>query len=637
MSTNRTLRLASGLFAFALLFPLGARGAEVVLTSGDVLEGEIVTETPQLVTIKMLSKTMAIPRARIKEVRQSKPGMSQLRMAADALRKDDLATCRAQIEAAVTAGAPEANVKEMRDKADARETEMEMARYAKLISAAQKAAATGTEAPELQQINDLLKTLPPQSPIRKQIVNILCDYHIQRADEHRDKVRNTQAIQELNQALALDPQRAAAYIDLGDLYRTSSGTWPQAIERYGQALKVGKETVDKKELTRVHWEMAEIHRQRSEWAPAAMHYREAFTADPSINLRLKDRLIESYRAYAKEAMIKEPVLALRVVDDGLKVRPDPELMETKGLIYRQMQRWPESTDAFLKLLAINPATRNINYYIAQNYFAQGEILNGRESLAREVEVYPNNYDALCLIGDYALQRDDYPAAESAFTKARDVDNDKPRASLGLGKASRLQSKLPDARKYVGEVLSRLPDDREANLEMGRILRDENNLEEAKDYFTRVLDLIDLAPKEDTDTLKPLKADALIARGEVSLLTTGPGTANIDFRKALEVLPTYGQAYYSIGNAYRKKFASSKRLEDLKIAEDNLLKARQFAPQNPQFALDLGILYAQELAQIDTTNAVGYRTKARTNWDAYISLGGANAAQVRTWISELGGA
>ncbi|MFN7016445.1 MAG: hypothetical protein ACK4P5_04650, partial [Fimbriimonadales bacterium] len=31
---------------------------------------------------------------------------------------------------------------------------------------------------------------------------------------------------------------------------------------------------------------------------------------------------------------------------------------------------------------------------------------------------------------------------------------------------------------------------------------------------------------------------------------GPGTANADFRRALEVLPDYGAAYHSIGRAYR---------------------------------------------------------------------------------------
>ena len=126
----------------------------------------------------------------------------------------------------------------------------------------------------------------------------------------------------------------------------------------------------------------------------------------------------------------------------------------------------------------------------------------------------------------------------------------------------------------------------------------------------------------------------VARGEISLLTAGPGTANKDFRRALEVLPDYGQAYYSIGLAYRRKFTASKQLQDLKTAEKNLLRSRELAPQNPQFALQLGILYSQDLAQTDTENQREYLRKAIENWEDYIKLGGANTGQVRRWIEEI---
>lgn len=348
-----------------------------------------------------------------------------------------------------------------------------------------------------------------------------------------------------------------------------------------------------------------------------------------------DRYHESAMRHIRAIEYRQPDAALKLIEECLAARRNSEMLETKGLILQRLDRIEEFDVAFEALLALEPRRRNLHYHLAQNRFRVGEILQGREMLTQEVTLHPRNYDALVQLGEYALQRDDYNEAQSFFLQARSVDPDLPRAALGLGRALRMQEKLPEAREAVLAVLARLPEDREANLEMGRIYLAENELEQAKEFFSQVLNLIDKASFEEREELKQLRADALIARGEINLLTAGPGTANMDFNQALEVLPGYGQAYYSIGRAYRRKFTSSKNTNDLKEAETNLLRARELQPENPQFALELGILYGEELAQIDAEKEKEYIRKAVDNWRAYIDLGGANAAQVRSWIEQKG--
>ena len=194
----------------------------------------------------------------------------------------------------------------------------------------------------------------------------------------------------------------------------------------------------------------------------------------------------------------------------------------------------------------------------------------------------------------------------------------------------------EAAKLIQQVLQLLPEDRDANLEMGRILTDQKDFDGADGFFSRVLTLLEKAKADQTPEGRRLMADALIARGEIKLLRTGPGTAQQDFRRALEIFPDYPEAYFAIGNAYQKKYMSSKQMKDLEDARGNLQKARELAPKNPEFALGLGILFHQVLATADAANKDSYLKEAVKNYKDYVKVGGTDVDTVKGWIRELGG-
>jgi tetratricopeptide (TPR) repeat protein len=444
------------------------------------------------------------------------------------------------------------------------------------------------------------------------------------------------AVDELRKAIELDPQCAEAYLDLADVFKTSVASHSQAITCYARAIECGKEVLPPRDLTRAYWELGEIYRQQKKWKEASLSFREVYQREPEFNLHLRDRVLEAYKAFANEIERAHPAAALTVAEEGLKVRYDSELALKQGKLLNQLEEYERSNEVLSELLQGDPRTKMAHYYRALNFLGSSELLQCREALQREIAINPDNFDALILLGDLALQRDDYEPAQTFYGRAQAVQPDNPLASLGLCKAHRMKGELEKAKDAAKEVLARFPEDREANLEMGRILVAEEDYEDARTFFTNVLDLIEKAPPEEKATLDRLQADALLARGEIALLTAGPGTANKDFRRALEVLPDYGQAYYSIGIAYRKKFASTKQVSDLKTAEENIQKSRELTPENPQFALQLGILYSQELAQADPANRKVYLDKAVKNWESYIELGGANTSQVRRWIDEIKG-
>lgn len=629
LSPRKSLTLAL-MLSFCSVLP----AEKITLTSGDIVEGQIIEQNDRTVTVKTINQTLALPRSRVKSIEAGVPGSNFILQANDALKRNDYRAARDFINQAKEAGARPQDTDPITQLLDKRQAEIELAKYADLLKAARSAAARGEESEAIKQVEQLMKTLPEESPARAEIISILCDFHLKRVAEHRDKVRNELAIQELNTVISLDPKRATSFVELADIYSQASITWNDALKNYDMALALNDAKLSDQEKAHIFWQKGEILRQQSKMVDAAEAYQSAYKLNPSVSSRIVDAITDVSRRAAEPLLGSDNHKALEIVDKALAVRETADLLMLKGNLLRRLQRYDESNAAFQRVVEKNPRTRNLYYNMAQNYMSKGEILSARDMLMKETELFPTNYEAVCELGDYALQRDDYEGAEGYYFKGVEIDPDLPRASIGLGRAYRQKGELQKAREAVQAVLDRLPENREANLEMGRILRDENNLEEASLFFTQVLDLIAKADVKERDELKELHADALIARGELALLTTGPGTANNDFRAALDVLPDYSQAYYSIGMAYRKKFASSKRIEDLKVAEENLIKARSLASENAQFALELGILYQQQMAQADVPNEKDYFAKAVTNYRDYIKLGGANAPQVQTWISEI---
>jgi tetratricopeptide (TPR) repeat protein len=218
------------------------------------------------------------------------------------------------------------------------------------------------------------------------------------------------------------------------------------------------------------------------------------------------------------------------------------LLDRKARYEVVLGRYDDASRTYREVLSVDPKYRDANYNLAQLALRRLELFEARQLLDQELAFYPDNYSALCQLGELSLQRDDYDAAFGFFTRAFEVEKQELRAQIGLARSARLLKRLSIARKFVEGILAVNSNDLDANLEMGRILRDEENYEEASKYYTIVLDLLDSAGDALPEQYIRIKADALIARGEVRLLTTGPSTANADFSAALKTLPDYPAAY-----------------------------------------------------------------------------------------------
>lgn len=630
MSRRPSRRIPAVALAAVLAFAAQSHAERIIKKGNVVIEGQIIEQTETKVRIKTPTGIFSVNRADIVRIEKSAPGTIELTQADDAIRRENYDDARALLQVAKDAGADPAIVEAKLAEITGKEQEAELRIHGAALRESQGLRDRGQFAKALGVLKEVEAQLSPDSSLRSRLTQEYADLYLAQARSFRDTVNDREAMAAYKRVTELDATRYEPFLELGMLYSTTIATESEAIDALKTGIALAGESLPKEDARRYHLKLAEL-------LSAADRHREAFEHFLIVNKlavqrdpRLQQRIVAECRDAVGQTT--ETALSQSLIDRALEVKLAPDLLDLKARIQVEQGKTDEAMETLRKLIAAETRFRMAHYNLARLTLQKSDPFEARRLLEREVELFPDNYDALCLLGDLALQRDDFNAAEEFYLKANRVDSDRPRAQLGLARAARNLKKLPEARRYVQEVLARLPSDLGANLEMGRILRDEEKYEDATTFFTQVLRLVEEGGVRTTEE-KQLKADALIARGEVRLITTGANTANGDFNLALEVIPGYATAYFNIGQAYRAKFNFSKELEDLKEAEKNLLKSRELDPKNPAYALSMGILYHQSMAVVDPANKQEYLDKAIANYQSYIDLGGGQADTVEQWITE----
>ncbi len=628
-----------GLRGLAVLAAMGligtpCRAERIILRNNSVIEAQITSTDDKFVSIKRADgSTMKLSRSQIARIEQSAPGIMEMQRAQDALQRGDLRAARVLLLAAVEAGAESSRVNEILADLANREKEIELKVHGSRLRDFEGAVAKADFATAEKTLAQLETDVAKDSPLREDLRKCWIEFYLRRAQSRRDTVDDGAAIADLQMVHELDPNRAQVYLEMADIYAKNSKTRRQALENYEKGLALAGESLDRKQLARIHFELANLYREAGRTTDAFREYRFVHSIDKRFDPRLEDRIIRACYDSVAATEDEDPQRAIEYIDQGIAVRREADLLDRKARLLVALGRYDEATATYRQVLEVHPTYKDAHYNLAQLALRRSELFEARQLLDVELANYPDNYKALCQLGELSLQRDDYEAALGFFEKAHKADKEQTRAKVGLARTLRLQKKYAEARVYVVQLLALNPMDLDANLEMGRILRGEENYEEAAKLYSYVLDLLDAHKGKLDETMTRLKADALIARGEVRLLTTGPSTANADFSQALEVLPEYPAAFYNIGQAYKSKYGFSKLKGDLDEAVRNLEKARALAPKDPSYALALGILFHQTMAQVDQDNKADYLRKAAANYRDYIALGGADSESVEGWIKE----
>ncbi|MCB2155422.1 tetratricopeptide repeat protein [bacterium] len=625
------------LLGILLALPVLTHAAKIILKNGEVIEGHIISETEQIVTVQTLKLTIPLDRSRIASIERGSSSVYEKQMGDEALQLENYEEAIAHYEKAMALGGNGSELMDLINQARRAQEDIELAQYADQVNAARKLLDDGDISHAQIALEELQRTIPETEEAYAIVLRLLARSHYMQAQELRDSIDYIGAEHQLQLARELDPDNASIYIELGDLNALSSRTHRQAIQYFQRGLQLGSKSLTPAEKMRVGFRLGELFRTIGDHARAVHYFQIVYNIDPRYKPHLEENLVTEYKELADSAEATDRSRAVEALKRALAVRPfSADLRYALANNLQQMDETDAAIEQYQRLLEVDPGYRRANYNLALCYMRKGEILKARDSFEKEIEFYPSHYESLVELGDIAMRAGDLEVAKGYFESAHENEPERTQATISLAKIERQLENLEDSRALVQEVLRLSPNDRDANLEMGRILRDEKDYQGATRFFTNVVKLLEKSDAKESEEGRQLMADALIARGEVRLLTTGPGTATGDFREALEIYPDYADAYYKIGEAYKKKYASSKTVSDLKSAEENMLKAREIDPKNPEYALGLGILYHQSLASADDENKAEYMEKAVKNYRDYISNGGRDADTVRNWIKESGG-
>ena len=328
----------------------------------------------------------------------------------------------------------------------------------------------------------------------------------------------------------------------------------------------------------------------------------------------------------------------------LRVTPDlPVALNLLGTIRAKQNRLLEAETLFLRALKkddkFTGARMNLVYLYLLKRAPDKAILQLKEVLAVE----PENAEALVILGDTYLAKNDLANAEENYLNALQGKLDNAGALFGLAQISRLKGETKEPAIYLNRVAALIADSKSPEflykfaLEAMRA----NMFDEAKSALQRA---VELRPKEPsyllalgiawlrkTDLfeaeklfrrvleLQPGNAQAQLHLGYVLLIQKKPAEARVWlekslrsgaaipevpyylglvaqeqgddsraialFQRAVQILPSYALPRIALGSTYL-------RLKDYEKARQELETAVKLDPEEPSGHYNLALLYAR---------------------------------------------
>ncbi len=611
--------------------------ATVTLKNGSTVEGLIAEDVPgEYIVVRTPFAELRFPYDQIESIdRESTQGVEEQlgdQLARQGLYKEALERYLEAKESGDATAKIDEKIQRMRGEIEAQE----LAQYSERIREIESMIDVGFLDDAAQRLQELYDSVKEES-VRKRVRELFARVHYQRAQRAMDVVDYTEAEKQLNIAIGYDPDFAEAHIELGDLYNSRQLGKERALQEYLTALSLDNGELKASERNRIRWNIARISHEMENWEQALEYYLAVYRSNPRFDPRLLDALRETFLRRANALAAESSDRAIELLREALSLFPaDAEMRYRVAQLLAQQEKCDQVLEELQKLFEIDGRYPNAHFLAANCLLEQGKILEAREQLIREVQAHPDHVEALVKLGTISLEGGDFPSAETYLRQALSVDPARVPALVGMARVKRRQGNLDAARRFVETVLEANPQNREGNLEMGLILKEEKKYDEALRFFGKVIQgLQDEQENEGelTEDQKKLMADALNRRAEVYILQEQTRTARNDLDEAVKYAPDYALTYYNIGQSYEKEATD---FETLQEAEKNILKARELAPKNEQFAQGLGILYHQYMSQQDIPEAQKreYLRKALKNYKEYLDLGGGDVENVKQWIQEI---
>lgn len=274
--------------------------------------------------------------------------------------------------------------------------------------------------------------------------------YFQRSLARAQTGRITAALEDLDEALDIDPQFSEAHYNRGAL-EFERGAYRRAVEDLTNALKSGETLAPAYFHRGLAWKALE------EYERAISDFTQTLTLEPEHRAALLERSL-SYQALAAE----RPAGALELLSQALRD------------IERHIELHPEDPEG--------------SYERGYLHFDAGRIAEARRDFNRTLELDPDHFDALMQRAHLALFFDeDYAHAETDLRRATSVDPENAAAALQLGRALVRLERFGEAARSYRRALELKPDDPETRYELAAALFQADRRRDAVELLEDLVD------------------------------------------------------------------------------------------------------------------------------------------------------
>jgi tetratricopeptide (TPR) repeat protein len=295
---------------------------------------------------------------------------------------------------------------------------------------------------------------------------------------------------------------------------------------------------------------------------------------------------------------------------------------TMGHIYEQQyeatsrpEYATQAIEAYKKAYALDPKSAEIGERLAEMYWKAQRI---HEAVAEAQEILkrdPDNVQSRRLLGriylrslgDFSAGNGQSEAVSKAIEQYREINRIDPsdtESALWLARLYRLKNEHPKAEQVLRGILRTDPENEAAVEQLTQLLMDEGKAPEAVSLLEGITAhsatpvLMDLLGDAYTQAHELGKAEAAYRQaadldpselshqrglGQTLLAEEKYAEALAVYQKISDVMPDDSDVYLRIAQIYRE-------LHHLDKAEENLLKARQYAPGSPEVMYNEAVLY-----------------------------------------------
>jgi tetratricopeptide (TPR) repeat protein len=308
-------------------------------------------------------------------------------------------------------------------------------------------------------------------------------------DRQRD---NSAAIRAYRKVTELDPKRAAAFYGLGEALKRT-GSAKEAVEALEQAVALN---FDNKEI---YFELGDCYETLQDWNHAAASYEKFLSLKPEV----------TWNGYLRLGFCRNQLqqydAAIAAYLEALKSQPkDVKVNYSLAEAYEKAGQLEKAEEIYNTLARINPSDAESYYRQVIRMYDGAEQFDRAAAAARKiVDLDPKNTMNVYNLGLMYLKMKNYDEAIAAFKQCVAVKPDFATAWVQLGSAYFNQKKYREAIEPYKKYTELMPDDPVGWLNVGvSYMFIASATKSAKDFEMA------LAPMKKAVDLKPDNANAL---------------------------------------------------------------------------------------------------------------------------------